>query len=78
MNSTKLLESLTEGVVVWEICKFWILQNDGLVSAFKSIVWEICKFWILQNFAIATLPAPTVWEICKFWILQNEMMLLSS
>ena len=71
MNSTKLLESLTEGVVVWEICKFWILQNDGLVSAFKSIVWEICKFWILQNLDDNTFLTERVWEICKFWILQT-------
>ena len=34
---------------VWEICKFWILQNEVKkdVSIYK--VWEICKFWILQN-----------------------------
>ena len=34
---------------VWEICKFWILQNLVLLSRVILGVWEICKFWILQN-----------------------------
>ena len=34
---------------VWEICKFWILQNFLISIPKLSLVWEICKFWILQN-----------------------------
>ena len=49
MNSTKQNKDEVGLHLVWEICKFWILQNNQLVDTGQKIVWEICKFWILQN-----------------------------
>ena len=61
---------------VWEICKFWILQNGDVFVMTVPYVWEICKFWILQNNLSNTLTSLSVWEICKFWILQNRDTIL--
>ena len=72
MNSTKLAVNNWTTQFVWEICKFWILQNkvDGEMNI--TTVWEICKFWILQNDYSKEQVKGGVWEICKFWILQND------
>ena len=35
--------------MVWEICKFWILQTKIDLKDIEQMVWEICKFWILQT-----------------------------
>ena len=72
MNSTKPVQVLRESIQVWEICKFWILQNKQIAGLATGIVWELCKSWILQNKQIAGLATGIVWEICKFWILQNS------
>ena len=56
---------------VWEICKFWILQNHRIFRTPDTMVWEIYKFWILQNASLNLAILNLVWEICKFWILQN-------
>ena len=59
---------------VWEICKFWILQNISSLFWKSFPVWEICKFWILQNNDGKITHYRMVWEICKFWILQNTSL----
>ena len=76
MNSTKQKHNQRVQPYVWEICKFWILQNSDTELLTLLIVWEICKFLILQNFLNSFFYRCWVWEICKFWILQNNNLIV--
>ena len=66
MNSTKPKACKFCKARVWEICKFWILQNIENLSTNSEEVWEICKFWILQNFSGKVEKLIFVLEICEF------------
>ena len=73
MNSTKLKEILNTKTNVWEICKFWILQNHSKDRERKREFERYVNFEFYKTLHLLTIHKVSVWEICKFWILQNEI-----
>ena len=74
MNSTNCLNSLYVATLVWEICKFWILQTRRREMKTGKLFERYVNFefykpwWRLSGIDF-------VWEICKFWILQTQWLL---
>ena len=62
-----------ELMIVWEPCKFVMVQNLYGRVIISWYVWEPCKFVMVQNIFASDSRRSAVWEPCKFVMVQNSV-----